>query len=215
MDNKIELFYQLYTENIDRTGSQDLLNWLSRETTFFKDPASSKHHLDYPGGLVEHSINTYKRLKWLCRAEYKFNPHFYLPFNESIAIVGLLHDLCKVGTYELVTQRVKKYIENTEDVAIKPTFMSNIQVDSIGSYIWDTQYTYKKHDSFLFGHGEKSVYLISKFMKLTDEEALAIRWHMASWNEWEKDDASRCFSRYEFAMLTHMADEFATFVDEV
>ena len=33
------------------------------------------------------------------------------------------------------------------------------------------------------GHGEKSVYLVQKHMDLTDEEALAIRWHMGAYDE--------------------------------
>lgn len=45
-------------------------------------------------------------------------------------------------------------------------------------------------DRFPFGHGEKSVFLISRLMRLTDEEALAIRWHMGAY-----DDAARGGSR--------------------
>jgi len=36
------------------------------------------------------------------------------------------------------------------------------------------------NDQLPYGHGEKSVYIISGFMKLAREEAMAIRWHVAS-----------------------------------
>lgn len=205
-----EQFINIYTSNIQREGAEDLLKYLE-SSSFFEDPASTRYHLDRPEGLVEHSIDVYNRLHWLCAVESSHNSKFTKPTEESIAIVGLLHDLCKANTY---VKEIKNF-KNYDTDAIANAYDAVVRQDSHGEYIWDSKIGYRKEDNFIYGHGEKSVYLISKFMKLTDEEAFAIRYHMASWNEHEKDDASRCFSRYEFAMLTHMADEFATFVDEV
>lgn len=72
---------------------------------------------------------------------------------------------------------------------------------------------YRVNDQFPFGHGEKSVYQISRFMYLTDEEALAIRWHMGAY-----DDAARGGSRtlsaalslFPLVLALHTADMQAT-----
>lgn len=171
-------FFEIYNTTILREGKEDLRLWM-RLLGIERTPASSRHHLAVPGGLCRHSINVYRRLKWLCEAERARNPDFRMPTEESMAIVGLLHDLCKVGLYR---QGSKGYSVIDED--------------------------------FPFGHGEKSVYLIQKYMDLTEEEALAIRWHMASWNDGEKKQAGKVFEKHELALLLHMADELATFIDE-
>lgn len=109
---------------------------------------------------------------------------------ESRAICALLHDVCKAGVYHTETKRRKNQDGRWEDYQ---------------------GYTHK--DPFPFGHGEKSVYLIARFMKLTDEEALAIRWHMGAY-----DDAARGGGRALSAAMTvsdlvyelHAADMRAT-----
>lgn len=129
-----------------RPGAADLLAWLGT-TDFFEAPASTRFHGAYPGGLVEHSLNVYYALLGQSTIrEYG---------GESIAVVALLHDVCKTGYYR--RERDGKY-------SVK--------------------------DQLPMGHGEKSVYLVMKFMDLTDEEALAIRWHMGAY-----DDAFRGGSR--------------------
>ena len=37
--------------------------------------------------------------------------------------------------------------------------------------------------SLPYGHGEKSVYLIERFMRLKTDEAIAIRWHMGGFDD--------------------------------
>ena len=204
------LFETTFKVHIKREGAEDLWNFLKNESNFLKDPASSKYHLDVPEGLIIHSLNVYKRLKWLCNQEAEHNPDFERPSDESIAIVGLLHDLCKADTYQ---QEVKNF-KNYDKDAIKASGSIIAKQDSHGQFIWDTRLSYYKDDKLPYGHGEKSVYMISKYMKLTDEEAFAIRYHMGSWNYDEKDQASKTFKMNEFAFLAHVADEWATFVDE-
>ena len=74
--------------------------------------------------------------------------------------------------------------------------------------------SYTVDEKFIYGHGEKSVYIIRSFMQLTTEEAVAIRFHMGSWNHDEDRAAGNAFSRYPLAFFLHVADEAATFLDE-
>lgn len=202
-------FLYIYNALIVRPGADKLLEWLEK-SSFFDDPASAKHHLAIKGGLCRHSLNVYKRLKWLCEMEAIQNPNFQMPSDETIAIVALLHDLCKVGTYIMEPKNQKTY--DLDKVAAAPRYQ--VKNDSLGDFIWETVLQYQNNDTMPFGHGEKSVYIIQNFMRLTREEAFAIRYHMGSWNEGEKQNAGASFELYELALLTHMADEFATFVEE-
>lgn len=204
-------FLEYYHENIDRPGSEDLYDFLVNKSNFFEDPASTKYHLAEPGGLVRHSVNVYRRLAQLNDIESRCNPKFKRFSLETIAIVGLLHDLCKVNTYK----SQDKYVKNYDHDAVYAAPKDQVKSDAGGKFIWDKKTEYVKDDHLLMGHGEKSVYLISQFMKLTDMEAQAIRYHMGPWNDWEKNDASKVFETNWLAFILHTADEFATFVDEV
>lgn len=175
-----EAFISVFKSNIKRPGAENLLRYME-ESGFFEDPASTKYHLATKGGLCKHSLNVYARLLLLSASENSNYPNFQMAKSlslESVAIVALLHDLCKAGTYG---KRDGKYYSA---------------------------------DPFPYGHGEKSVYLIQKYMQLTDEEAMAIRYHMGSWNEGDKANAGKVFEKYPLAFLLHVADEFATFMDE-
>ena len=114
---------------------------------------------------------------------------------ESFAICALLHDLCKANYYKPGTRNVKN--------------------EATGQ--WDRVPSYSVEDLFPYGHGEKSVFLIERFMKLHIEEAVAIRWHMGGF-----DDAARggCFAiseaydKYPLAVKLHIADLEATYLME-
>ena len=62
MDRKAE-FLKIWTERVRREYADDLLAWLERETDFFEAPASTRHHGAHPGGLLDHSLNVYHRLR--------------------------------------------------------------------------------------------------------------------------------------------------------
>lgn len=111
---------------------------------------------------------------------------------ETLAICSLLHDLCKVDFYVPETRNRKNAAGN-----------------------WESYQSYTIDDKLPYGHGEKSVYIISGFMKLTREEAMAIRWHMGAWQDGEARDAGNAFEKYPLAVLTHFADMMATDFDEV
>ena len=97
-------FVEIYTENIKRPGSEKLLNYLLSESSdFFVAPASTRYHGAYEGGLCEHSIHVYECLKSYLERERVKEDYNMEYSDESIAIVSLLHDICKVNLYRVAT----------------------------------------------------------------------------------------------------------------
>lgn len=184
-----EEYISIYREYIKREGSEKLLDYL-KSTDFFEAPASSRFHNSFEGGLADHSINVYKRLKNLIDNEDSaYNKYS----DETIAIIGLLHDLCKINFYVVDYRRVND------------------------NGVWVTRPYYKIDEIFPYGHGEKSAYIINQYMKLTDEEALAINWHMGPYDERAKGGSfafDQAFHKYPLCFLTHVADSMATYLDE-
>lgn len=201
-------FLEIYASEIHRPGADKLLQWLET-TDFFTAPASTRFHLAREGGLAEHSLHVYQRLAELCMREsgVQIDP-------ESVAICGLLHDVCKVTVYQQEPKNRKTY--DPEKVAAAEPWQ--VKHDALGDFIWETVMGYKFEDDLPYGHGEKSVYIISAFMKLSREEAMAIRWHMGfSDNDFKGGGYSvgNAFEKYPLALLTHIADLQATYLDEV
>lgn len=184
-------FLEIFYDNVERDGAEELLNYLDK-TDFYTAPASSRFHNNFEGGLCAHSINVYKRLLSLVQNEFGKNWEKTISA-ESVAIIGLLHDICKVNYY--VTE------------------MRNVKVDGQ----WEQKPYFKVEDSLPYGHGEKSVYMISGFMKLSREEAMAINWHMGAFDERAKNNSTilkNVFLKYPIAFLTHIADYMASYLDE-
>ena len=190
MNNK-ERFIEVYKKYIHREGSDKLLEYLmSHSSDFFDAPASARYHGNYDGGLVEHSLNVYDCLKdYLERTRVKTT--YGLNYNdESIAIVALLHDLCKINCYKKGTRNVK---ENGQWIQV-PTFEYN--------------------DTLPYGHGEKSVYMISGYMRLTREEAFAIRYHMGFSGNEDTRNVGATFEMFPLAFALSTADMEATYFIE-
>lgn len=202
-----EKFVNIVTENITRDNTTGLIAWLDLHSDFFEAPASSRHHLAVPGGLCEHSLNVYRRLCWLLDEEYDESPYT----EETIAIVALFHDLCKANMYKPSCRNQKIY--DPEKVAAAESW--KVKQDGGGAFIWETVPTYEIDEELVFGHGEKSVFILQQFMSLSVDEATAIRYHMSSWQEGEAKAAGDTFRRNPLAFLLHVADEAATFIDEV
>lgn len=182
MDLKTEFIKTVQT-NIQREGINDLMEWLE-DTDFYTAPASTRFHGAEEGGLLLHSMNVYCQLKRLCG--------FYglEVSEESIAIVALFHDLCKVGCYK--TEMRWKKDENDK---------------------WVQYPTYKFEEDFAYGgHGSKSVFLVMSFMKLFPDEAAAINCHMGQWDATQYSNPSEAYSRNHLAWLLHVADEAADFI---
>ena len=212
-----EKFLQAY-KHITRPGADELLKWLE-SSDFFIAPASTRFHLSRPGGLVEHSVHVYERLRGLY-VEHKTVPdapgvyHLSPEEEETIAICGLLHDVCKVGVYQQITKNQKTY--DPEKVAAAQKWQ--VKHDGQGDFIWETVPGYTFEDKMPYGHGEKSVYIISGFMKLSREEAMAIRWHMGGFDDSVRGGSraiAGAFEQFPLAVLTHVADLMATNLDEV
>lgn len=187
-----ERFIEIYRNHIKREGSEKLLAYLlSSNSDFFSAPASSRFHGSYKGGLVEHSLNVYDCLKdYLNRDRVK---HEYgLKYSEeSIAIVALLHDVCKINCYE-------ESFRNKKNEA--------------GQWIQVPVYEY--NDKLPYGHGEKSVYMISGYMRLTREEAFAIRYHMGFAGSEDARNVGSAFEMFPLAYALHAADMEATYFVE-
>lgn len=150
-------FKDIFQNNIHRDYADAMLDWLEQETDFFTAPSSTKYHGAHPGGLLAHSLNVYYRLRNIAIRDLadKEDPgkcRLSEEQEETVAVIALLHDVCKVGCYHMETKRRK----NPET----------------GRWEDYEGYTYK--DPIPLGHGEKSLYLIQRHMVLLPEEALAI-----------------------------------------
>lgn len=180
-------FIDIYTKNVKRDGSEELLKWLET-TDFFTAPASTKFHCACPEGLLKHSLNVYKVLM-----EKHFNPE--TDDIESATICSLLHDLCKAQFYKTSTRNVKNEMTGA----------------------WEKVPYYSVEDAFPYGHGEKSVFLIERFMRLKTSEAMAIRWHMGGFDDTARSGGfsiSLAFDKFPLAVKLHMADLEATYLRE-
>ena len=211
-----EKFLQAY-KHITRPGADELLKWLE-SSDFFIAPASTRFHLSRPGGLVEHSVHVYERLRGLY-VEHKTVPdapgvyHLSPEEEETIAICGLLHDVCKVGVYQQITKNQKTY--DPEKVAAAQKWQ--VKHDGQGDFIWETVPGYTFEDKLPYGHGEKSVYLIERFVRLKPQEAVAVRWHMGGFDDSVKGGSfaiSEAYDRYPLAVKLHLADLEATYLRE-
>lgn len=184
-----EEFIEIYRENIHREGSEALLDYLENKSDFFSCPASTRYHGAYVGGLCDHSVNVYHCLTDYLARERVQELYGLEVSAESAAIAALLHDLCKVGCYKTGSRNVKN--------------------EATGA--WEKVPTFFFEDPLPYGHGEKSVYIISGFMKLTRQEAMAIRWHMGFSGEEDKRLVGQAFEKYPLAFALSVADMEATY----
>ena len=121
-DNKERILKLLYDTN--REGMNYLVEYMD-ETRFFTTKCSRKHHLAVRGGLATHSLHVYdnfshKNDKW----------NLNIP-KDSVVIMSILHDICK--------------LEDNEDKS---------------------------------KHGSRSIEILGRFIELTLEEKMVIKYHM-------------------------------------
>lgn len=181
-------FIDICRNRIHRDGIENLLEYIENNG-FFNAPASTDYHGAYEGGLCDHSLNVFDAIIDICLAADPGARYLRETSNwESLAIVSLFHDICKMDSYK-----------------IKPNIAGGFE-----EYVWNP-------DSVPLGHGEKSVMLLQDFIKLTEEEKLAIRWHMGAFDkafmggEKALNDA---FCKSNLAVLLHLADMAATYLYE-
>lgn len=171
-------------KSVARPGMDKLLQWLET-SDFYTCPASTKHHSACLGGLLTHSLNVYDELKRLVSVY----PEFKIS-EDSVVVVSLLHDLCKVNLYTTEKRNRK---------------------NALGQWEQYDAYTYNEKLCF-GGHGSKSMFIVQNFIQLTLEEAVAINCHMGSWDG--NKDVGDAFEQFPLAWLVHVADEAATFITE-
>lgn len=182
-------FLEIYKTNIKREGADKLLEYLlSPKSDFFSAPASTKYHSAYEGGLAQHSINVYHCLcDYLERQRVKEVYHLTAD-GETAAVIALLHDICKVNFYKVDYRNSK----NEQGV-------------------WEKVPYYRIDDQLPYGHGEKSVYIISGFMRLSREEAIAIRYHMGFSGIEDRNSIGSAFEKWPLAFALSTADMEASY----
>ena len=166
-------------KSTNRDGMDKLIEFIEK-SDFFKAPASTRFHGAYEGGLAEHSLKVYEILK----EKVKHSPIEINTPDESLIIIALLHDICKANFYKVDYRNAK---------------------NALGE--WEKVPYYTIEDTIPYGHGEKSVMMITEYIKLTSEEKYAIRWHMGFSEPKELyTTLGLAFKKYPVALLVHEAD---------
>ena len=196
--DQIAFFKTLLLET-KRPGVPELIAWLE-STDFFVAPGSTHFHNAELGGLLQHSLQVYQNLQVLNRLFEGDYPE------ESLRIIALLHDICKANFYQLSKKSLPRRKAD-----------GDLDLDPYGKKQWDEQLVYEVQDREPLGHGEKSVMLIQRHLRLTDLEMYAIRWHMMSYDDLHYSYAGNvaitaASAKYPIIPLVHMADMSASFL---
>lgn len=167
----------------NREGIDEIINFLEK-TDFFVAPASTRFHGAIEGGLLEHSLKVYEILN------EKIKKQDIIEVNEdTIIIVALLHDICKVNFYKVDYRNAK---------------------NARGE--WEKVPYYTVEDTIPYGHGEKSVMMLTEYIKLTPEEKYCIRWHMGFSEPKESyTTLGLAYKKYPLALLVNEADLEASY----
>lgn len=227
----LNLWKQIGDRGADPQGAR-FEEWLLA-SDFFTAPCSTKFHLACRGGLAEHSLNVYSLLKEKVERYYALDT-----FPESsIIICGLAHDLCKVNYYkpdeEAPSSAQIKYLKDLATFDEYKQFdlegtMTKAWASNLIGWIKDGRKgdrptrdnAYIVDDQFPMGHGEKSVSILQDFFHLTDEEKLAIRYHMNAWesgphfNYHSGQSLDKAVALYPLVILLATADQEATHIVE-
>jgi hypothetical protein len=172
----------------NRDGIEDVIAFLEK-SDFFTAPASTRFHGSYEGGLLEHSMKVYEILKDKVRSTCIDVP----VKDETLIIVALLHDICKANFYKVDYRNAK---------------------NSFGE--WEKVPYYTVDDTIPYGHGEKSVMMLTEYMKLTNEEKYSIRWHMGFTEPKENyTTIGIAYKKYPLALLLHESDLEATYFFDI
>ncbi|WP_088187571.1 hypothetical protein [Desulfosporosinus sp. FKA] len=192
---------------VNRPGIDKLINFLN-ESDFFKAPCSTKHHLAEPGGLAEHSLHVYNLLyekinrfgldvprdtiticglghdlckvnsyqeggdpcsdaqfSYLCNLWDQNQKHAKIDLDDTTKLFGADGKLLRSIPTATATILIN-WLKNSPRIA----FTEELPI------------VYSIKDQLPLGHGEKSISILQDFIKLTDNEKLAIRWHMGAWD---------------------------------
>lgn len=187
-DRRIELFDGIIKDKI----SNEFYKWLI-QNGFFTQPASTKYHGAYEGGLFDHS---YEMTQVLLDMTERLNLQWTRP--ESPYIIGMFHDLCKIDNYLTIVDEPGETMMGTGEIKGK-----------------EVHFEYNPN-TILKGHADKSIMLLSQFINLTEEELLCIRFHMGAYegqDQWDNYD--KAIRKYETVLWVHTADMYTSKVKGV
>lgn len=147
-----------------------------KDTSWLSSPASTRYHLNKEGGLLEHSVGV---TETMLKLRETLAPEIS---EESCVIVGLLHDAGKIGM-----PGKPRYLKNDNEWEIKKRGM-----------------TYKINPEEVYmGLAARSLYLIVKYIPLSDSEAQAILYHDGQYVESNREVAHH---EMPLTLLAHFAD---------
>ena len=174
------------SSSVSSTPAVRLIEWL-RTTDFYTAPASTRYHEAVPSGLLVHSLKVYKK----CLALQTVPEFQEVPW-DSLTLLALSHDFCKINKYENYKRNVKNEVTGQWE-----------QVDA---------YRYSENkNSVVLGHGDSSMFIVSRFYSLSVAEACAIRWHMGRWYVADSDmnDLQSANEQFPEVHLLQFADQLA------
>ena len=152
------------------------IDMFEKETSWLSSPASTRYHLNKEGGLLEHSVGV---AETMLKLRQTLTPEIS---EESCVIVGLLHDAGKIGM-----PGKPRYLKNDNEWEIKKRGM-----------------TYKINPEEVYmGLAARSLYLIAKYIPLSDSEAQAILYHDGQYVESNREVAHH---EMPLTLLAHFAD---------
>ena len=160
------------------------IDMLEKDTSWLTSPASTRYHLNKKGGLLEHSVGVAETILELRKA---LTPEIS---EEACVIVGLLHDVGKIGM-----PGKPRYIKNTNEWEIR-----------------NRNLTYKINPQEIhMGLAARSIYLIAKYIPLSDSEAQAILYHDGQYIDANREVAHR---ETPLTLLAHWADYWTVHIYE-
>lgn len=189
----VDLLHEIKRPNCDIEGFIAYLE----STDFFSAPASTQYHCSFEGGLCLHSINVYKAL-------VKLNQSFGNVYrDDTLLLVGLLHDLDKILKYERTSKNEKEYCDDGD------------KSDALGRFRWKTTETYRVKDASskvnLGNKGFASYMIASMFFSLSEEETYAIMYQYSAISNEQLSDLSAILAKYNLCVLLHSADIITTY----
>lgn len=192
-DGLIETFHEyLCKTSVSQEEFENICDFLI-ETDFYGAPASTRYHLCCPHGLITHTLNVASAIENLIAEK---------ELKKSGILTALLHDFCKADFY-------KEYYTNFKYYNSDASNPRDLKEDAAGTFVWRQKRSYTVAESFLYGHGEKSVYIAQQHLSvsLTDREAQAIRYHMGDF--FHNPETSQVYAKNKLALYLHMADLYA------
>jgi hypothetical protein len=160
------------------------ITFLEEETSWLSSPASTRFHLCEPGGLLKHSVGVAETL-------LKFRAALAPGISEeSCVIVGLFHDVGKVG------------------MPGKPLYLPNENE-------WERKnrgvmYKYNPEVTAM-GLAVRSLYIVGKYLPLSDAEAQAICYHDG---QYVAENEPVAQDEEPLTLLAHWADYWTAHIFE-